>query len=52
MITNEANYKLALERIIEIFDAEPNTPEFEELQKLVAWTEAYEEKNITKWENE
>ena len=42
---SEADYKIALKRIETLFDAEPNTPEGEELEALISFVEAYEDKN-------
>ncbi|RDL34248.1 hypothetical protein BC461_04600 [Photobacterium damselae] len=43
---SENEYKMVLKRIETIFDAEPGTPEGDELEKLVSWVEAYEEKHF------
>lgn len=42
-ITNEADYEQAVERIGEIIDAEPCTPEYNELIRLIEQTVAYED---------
>lgn len=44
-IPSENEYKMVLKRIETIFDAEPGTPEGDELEKLVTWVEAYEEEH-------
>ena len=44
-IPSENEYKMVLKRIETIFDAEPSTPEGDELEKLVTWVEAYEEEH-------
>ena len=44
IIKNEAEYNAALARIEEIMDAEPTTPEGEELELLALLIENYEEK--------
>ncbi|AWK83213.1 hypothetical protein WAX87_09550 [Photobacterium damselae subsp. damselae] len=43
---SENEYKMVLKRIETIFDAEPGTHEGDELEKLEAWVEAYEEKHF------
>ncbi|MFA0415430.1 hypothetical protein AB4520_16815 [Vibrio renipiscarius] len=44
---SESDYKTALKRIESLFDvAEPDTPEGDELEKLAALVEAYEEKHF------
>ncbi|WP_188008398.1 hypothetical protein [Photobacterium damselae] len=45
-IPSENEYRMVLKRIETIFDAEPGTPEGDELEKLVTWVEAYEEKHF------
>ncbi|MGR5280356.1 hypothetical protein [Photobacterium damselae] len=45
-IPSENEYKMVLKRIETIFDAETGTPEGDELEKLVSWVEAYEEKHF------
>ncbi|MEZ9577945.1 MULTISPECIES: hypothetical protein [unclassified Vibrio] len=41
---SEIDYKAVLKRIESLFDvAEPDTPEGDELEKLVTWAEGYEE---------
>lgn len=42
-ILTEEEYRRAAERIWELFDAEPGTPEGEEFEALAAQVEAYEE---------
>ncbi|SFQ35058.1 transcriptional regulator [Enterovibrio norvegicus] len=42
-VTSEQDYKLALKRIEALFDAEPGTPEGDELEMLVCLVEAYED---------
>lgn len=44
-IKNEENYELALTRVGELINAEPDTLEGDELDMLVTLIEAYEEKN-------
>ena len=39
----ESHYQTALERIEKLFEAKPNTPEGQELDKLITLVEAYEE---------
>lgn len=41
-ITTEDEYKAALKRIDELFDAKPETPEGNELDLLVTFVEEYE----------
>ncbi|MBF4385549.1 MULTISPECIES: hypothetical protein [Vibrio] len=44
---SESDYKTALKRIESLFDvAEPGTPEGEELERLAAMVEEYEEKHF------
>lgn len=44
---SESDYKTALKRIESLFDvAEPGTPEGDELERLVALVEEYEEKHF------
>jgi HTH-type transcriptional regulator/antitoxin HigA len=45
IIKTEEQYDVAMERIDELFDAKPNTTEFDELELLVLLVDAYEEKN-------
>ena len=45
LIKTEPEYKVALERISEIFDAKPNTQDGDELELLVHLVEQYEEAN-------
>ncbi|HGO5291547.1 TPA: hypothetical protein ACK210_001191 [Photobacterium damselae subsp. damselae] len=45
-ILSENEYRMVLKRIEAIFDAEPDTPEGDELEKLVTWVEAYEEEHF------
>lgn len=42
-IPSENDYRLALKRIEALFDAEPSTPEGDELERLASFVEAYEE---------
>src|SRR5262249_28846514 len=44
VIKTEEDYREALDRIDEIFDAKPGTPQGEELDLLVTLTELYEDK--------
>lgn len=44
-IKNEANYEAALAEIDRLFDAEPDTPEEDQLEILVTLVEAYEDKH-------
>lgn len=44
-VKNEENYELALTRVDELINAEPDTLEGDELDMLVTLIEAYEEKN-------
>ncbi|MGI2228277.1 hypothetical protein [Shewanella frigidimarina] len=41
---SEVQYKAALKRIESIFDSEPGTLECKELEKLISFVEAYEDK--------
>lgn len=43
---SENEYRMVLKRIEAIFDAEPGTPEGDELEKLATWVEAYEEEHF------
>ncbi len=43
LIKNDEEYQNTLARIDEIFDAEPNTPEYDEMELLVRLVEIYEE---------
>ena len=45
IIKNESEYEKALERIEEIFDATPGTPDFDEMESLVRLVEDYEKEN-------
>lgn len=45
IIKNENEYEKALERIEEIFDAVPSTPDFDEMKLLVKLVEDYEREN-------
>lgn len=45
--TSESDYRMALERIEAIFDAEPSTPEGNELENLASFVEEYEEKHFS-----
>ncbi|RPI69933.1 MAG: transcriptional regulator [Geobacteraceae bacterium] len=42
-IKNDADYRAALKEIEQLFDAAPDTPEGDRLEKLVALVETYEE---------
>jgi HTH-type transcriptional regulator/antitoxin HigA len=44
-IKNEADYETALAEIDRLFDAEPDTPEGDQLEILVTLVEAYEDKH-------
>jgi HTH-type transcriptional regulator/antitoxin HigA len=44
-IKTETDYQQALKEIERIFDAEPNTPEYEKLDILTTLVEAYEQKH-------
>ena len=44
-VKNEESYELALARVDALMNAEPDTPEGDELDILVTLIEAYEEKN-------
>ena len=44
-IKTEIDYQQALKEIELIFDAEPNTPEYERLDVLTTLVEVYEQKN-------
>ncbi len=46
VLKSEAEYKEALERTIEIFHTEDNTPEADELDLLLVLIKDYEDKNI------
>lgn len=45
-IKNETEYKKDLKRIDELFDAEQDTPEADELELLVALVELYEKEHF------
>jgi HTH-type transcriptional regulator/antitoxin HigA len=45
-IRDEEDYKVALERIEQLWDAEPGTPEADELEVLVVLVEAYEKEEF------
>jgi Predicted transcription regulator containing HTH domain len=45
-IKNESDHKMALARIEELFDAEPGTPEGDELEVLITLVDYYEEKTF------
>lgn len=45
VLKNEAEYDAALERTIEIFHAEKNSPEFEELELLLLLLKDYEDRH-------
>lgn len=44
IIKTEEQYNIAMERIDELFDAKPNTKEFDELELLVMLVDLYEDK--------
>lgn len=44
IIKTEEDYQKVLSRVDELMDAEPNTPEGDELELLVTLVELYEEK--------
>lgn len=44
-IHSEADYESALERINALWDAQPDTPEFDELDIMATWVEVYEAKH-------
>ncbi|MFM2063525.1 MAG: hypothetical protein RLZZ507_3195 [Cyanobacteriota bacterium] len=44
-IKNETDYQQALKEIEQIFEAEPNTPEYEKLDILTTLVEVYEQKH-------
>jgi len=46
VIKTEEDYQLAISRIDELMDAEPNTPEGDELELLVTLVELYEDKKF------
>ena len=46
VLKTEEEYKLALNRTIQIFHAEPNKREFEELELLLVLVKDYEDKHI------
>lgn len=46
VIKSEPDYQQALKRTIEIFHAEPESPDFEELELLLVLVKDYEDKNI------
>ena len=46
LIKNETEYNEALKRIEELFDAEPGTPDSDELELLVALVELYEKEHF------
>jgi len=45
-IKTEADHRAALARIDELWEAEPNSPEGDELEALVTLVDAYEEANF------
>lgn len=45
-IRNEFDHKMALSRIEQLFDAEPDTPEGDELEVLITLVDYYEEKTF------
>lgn len=47
VIKTKADYKIAMKRTMEIFNAEENTPEADELELLLVLIKDYEDKNIT-----
>ena len=47
VIKTEDAYESALARIEEIFDAKPGTPEFDEMELLIALVEKYEDANYS-----
>ena len=44
-IRTQEDYEITLERIDELMDSIPNTPQFDELEILVTLVESYEEKH-------
>ncbi|SHF20289.1 helix-turn-helix domain-containing protein [Pedobacter caeni] len=46
VLKTETEYKEALDRTISIFHAEPDAPEFQELELLLVLVKDYEDKNI------
>jgi len=42
---SESDYRMALKRIEALFDAEPGTPEGDELELLAYFVEAYEDEH-------
>nr|WP_294877304.1 helix-turn-helix domain-containing protein [uncultured Pedobacter sp.] len=46
VLKTDEEYKMALNRTISIFHAEPNSPEFEELELLLVLVKDYEDKHI------
>ena len=46
-IRNEQDYQATLDRIEQLMEAIPNTPEFDELDILTTLVEAYEEKHYS-----
>jgi HTH-type transcriptional regulator/antitoxin HigA len=44
-IRTETDYQQALKEIEQLFDAQPNTPEYEKLDILTTLLEVYEQKN-------
>lgn len=46
VIKTQAQYRKALSRTIEIFHAEENTPEFDELELLLVLVKDYENKHL------
>jgi HTH-type transcriptional regulator / antitoxin HigA len=45
LIKNEEDYKKALSRIEELMDAQPDTPEMDELELMTALVEMYEDRH-------
>jgi len=43
-LKTEEEYKKASNRLMEIFQAEPNTPEYKELSLLISLVQDYDEK--------
>ena len=45
ILLSEVGYQTAVDRTIEIFDAEPGTPDFDELKELLLLIKDYEDKH-------
>jgi HTH-type transcriptional regulator/antitoxin HigA len=45
LIKNDEDYKKALSRIEELMDAQPDTPEMDELELMTALVEMYEDRH-------